>query len=106
MINLEGKQESRLASPLIIKAMAVGDGTQFVTCALWLNRNFPSDSMGPALTKTRGTRAKWDELVAPGDTPLFDPLSVGQDAPRGKRLRTAFFTWLKDRKIDRLDVSL
>ena len=97
MINLQGEQQNRLASPLIIKPMAVGDGAQFVPCALWLNRAFPSDDLAPALTtETRRSKGSWDELIAPGDTALFRPLSVGQRAPRGKRLRTAFFEWLRE----------
>lgn len=99
-LNIDGKMEGRLASPLIIKAIAIGDGTQFVACALWLNRQFPDDKLGPALTRGHNTMGRWDVLCAPGDEILYSPLKSGVDAPRGKRLRTAFMTWLKGKNLN------
>jgi CRISPR-associated protein Cmr1 len=89
----------RLASPLIVKALALADGT-FVPCALWLNRAYPSNGqVGLARSKQGGrsnekevdprTVAPFDRLVAPGDKPQFSALVNKQS------LREAFLAWLR-----------
>lgn len=59
----------RLASPLIIKAMPLSDGT-FVPIALWLCRAWPEGDV--VLVRKEepvpGSRAPFDQLLAPGDT--------------------------------------
>jgi CRISPR-associated protein Cmr1 len=92
-------EHDRLASPLIVKALPLADGS-FVPCALWLHRAYPSNAeVGLARRKQGGrpnekevdprTVAPFDRLVAPGDTPQFSALA-NKDS-----LREAFLEWLK-----------
>lgn len=86
----------RLASPLIVKALPLADGS-YAPCALWLWRGYPRNgrvALKPGDPRSRDSAAEFDLLVADGDTALFEPLGVGQAAEAGVRLRTAFFTWL------------
>lgn len=81
-----GQQEhDRLASPLIVKALPLADGT-FVPCALWLNRAYPAGEV--ILRGENSSAAPFDRLVAPGDTPRFSALASKQS------LRAAFLDWL------------
>lgn len=91
----------RLASPLIVKALPLADGT-FVPCALWLMRDLPAGAeVGLARPKSGGRQnekevdqrsaAPFDRLVAPGDTPRFSALD------RKSSLREAFLEWLHAR---------
>ena len=76
----------RLASPLIVKAMPLANGT-FASIALWLNRKMPEGSM-VYLKGVPGSEAPFDRLIAPGDKTRFKPLE-------GKKtLRDAFLDWL------------
>lgn len=96
-----GTEHDRLASPLIVKALPLANGT-FAPCALWLNRVYPRDGeVGLARPKHGGrpeekevdpaTVAPFDRLVAPRDTPQFSALA-------GKHsLRQAFLDWLQAR---------
>lgn len=82
-----GKEHERLASPLIVKAMPLADGS-FVPCALWLNRAYPAN--GEVILKgVGGSAAPFDLLISPGDTAKFSVLA-------GKTsLRQAFLDWLR-----------
>jgi CRISPR-associated protein Cmr1 len=81
-------EHDRLASPLIVKALPLADGT-FVPCALWLNRAYPAGEV--VLRGTGSSAAPFDRLVAPGDTARFSALD-------GKStLRAAFLDWLRAR---------
>lgn len=89
-----GEDKNRLASPVIVKALALSDG-QFAPCALWLHRAFP---VGEVFVLGGGIRpfgAPFDQLVAARDTARFDPLATASAQPAGKRLQTAFLEWLK-----------
>ncbi len=88
----------RLASPLIVKALPLADGS-FVPCALWLHRGYPDGKVGLKEKDSRAARshAEFDLLVAPGDQARFEPLRLAKDAPKGMRLRKAFFGWLEKR---------
>lgn len=78
-------EHERLASPLIVKALPLADGT-FVPCALWLNRAHPRGEV--VVRGVSGSAAPFDRLLAPGDAPLFSALA-------GKStLRAAFLDWL------------
>jgi CRISPR-associated protein Cmr1 len=78
-------EHDRLASPLIVKALPLGDG-RFVPCALWLNRAYPE---GEAILRgVKHSSAPFDRLVAPGDRAQFSALV---DKPS---LRAAFLDWL------------
>lgn len=78
-------EHDRLASPLIVKALSLADGT-FVPCALWLNRAYPAGEV--VLRGMSNSAAPFDRLVASGDTPRFSALA-------GKHsLREAFLDWL------------
>lgn len=89
------KEHDRLASPLIVKALPLADGS-FVPCALWLNRGYPKDAQVGLVRERKGQKeidpssvAPFDRLVATGDTPCFSALA-------GKTsLRQAFFNWLR-----------
>lgn len=84
----DGTEHDRLASPLIVKALPLADGT-FVPCALWLNRAYPAGEV--ILRGVNNSQAPFDRLVAPGDTPRFSALA-------GKHsLRQAFLDWLQAR---------
>lgn len=96
-VPLDERDHDRLASPLIVKALPLSDG-RFVPCALWLFRGYPKGGKVTLHSRDRRaaqSKADFDELVAPGDTVLFEPLAVGQSARPGTRLRTAFFDWLE-----------
>jgi CRISPR-associated protein Cmr1 len=80
---------SRLASPLVVKALPLANGT-FVPCALWLHRAYPEGQV--VLQGHPESGAPFDRLVAPGDIPRFRALE-GEDA----RLRSAFLDWLRVR---------
>ncbi len=97
-LNWEGPdgRQDRLASPLIVVGMPLADD-KFVPIALWLGRGYPEAGQVIAIQNgyaLRGSAAAFDELVAPGDSAKFNPLAIGQAAPSGHRLRTAFFEWL------------
>lgn len=78
-------EHDRLASPLIVKALPLADGT-FVPCALWLNRAYPAGEV--ILRGVSNSAAPFDRLVASGDTARFSALA-------GKHsLRKAFLDWL------------
>lgn len=79
-------EHDRLASPLIVKALALADGT-FVPCALWLNRAHPANGE-VILRGANNSHAPFDRLVAADDTARFSALA-------GKTsLRQAFLDWL------------
>lgn len=79
----------RLASPLIVKALPLANGT-FTACALWLNRAYPANG-SVFLRNTPNSEAPFDLLVAPGDKPFFSVLA-GHTT-----LRDAFLSWLQAR---------
>jgi len=83
-----GREHDRLASPLIVKALPLADGT-FVPCALWLNRAYPAGEV--ILRDVNNSQAPFDSLVAPGDTPRFSALA------NERGLRGAFLDWLQAR---------
>lgn len=80
----------RLASPLIVKALPLADGT-FLPCALWLNRAYPRGQVVVRRNRVsivENSAAPFDRLTAPGETPRFSAL-------QGKTgLRAAFLDWL------------
>lgn len=84
--SMNEERGARLASPLIVKALPLANGS-FVPCALWLNRAYPN---GKVILRDHpvGSGAPFDRLVAPGDKPLFSAL-----AGKGT-LKEAFFDWL------------
>lgn len=97
----EFDEHDRLASPLIVKALPLADGT-FAPCALWLNRGYPQNGeVGLARPKPGGridekevdpaTTAPFDRLVAYGDKPRFSALANKHS------LRQAFLDWLHAR---------
>lgn len=100
----DGRQEvhDRLASPLIVKSLALSDG-QFVPCALWLYRAYPAGGeviLAPNDSRSAGSAAAFDALVAEGDTPRYAPLARPPTEHPGERLRNAFFDWLaKDSSV-------
>jgi CRISPR-associated protein Cmr1 len=79
-------ENDRLASPLIVKALPLADGS-FVPCALWLNRAHPTGEV--ILRGVSNSQAPFDRLVASGDTPRFSALANKQT------LRQAFLDWLQ-----------
>lgn len=79
-------EHDRLASPLIVKALPLADGT-FAPCALWLNRAHPANGE-VVLRNTNNSQAPFDRLVANGDTPQFSALA------NKASLRQAFLDWL------------
>lgn len=81
------REHDRLASPLIVKAMALADGT-FVPCALWLNRACPNGEV--VLRGANNSAAPFDRLVAPGDQTFFSALA------NKRSLREAFLDRLRD----------
>lgn len=124
----DGDDESpdRLASPVIVKAMALADG-RHVPCALWLHRAYPEDAQVVLVRGSRNTshqshsRATDERMraahqppardqavggpqkaVVPGSHAPFDRLVADGDpswfsALAGKStLREAFLTWLRD----------
>jgi len=85
-----GKVEhDRLASPLVVKALPLADGT-FVPCALWLNRAYPANGE-VILRGANNSQAPFDRLVANGDTARFSALA------NKTSLRQAFLDWLHAR---------
>jgi len=78
-------EHDRLASPLIVKALPLADGT-FVPCALWLNRAYPAGEV--ILRGVNNSSAPFDRLVAAGDTARFSALA------NKPNLRAAFLAWL------------
>lgn len=94
----------RLASPLILGAVpTAGDSDdqtiRFVPFAAWLARGYPRGNVvaRQGRRELRGSQAPFDLLVAPNDQARFQPLETGQHAAAGTRMRTAFFSWLKQR---------
>lgn len=87
----------RLASPLIVKAVALAGGT-FAPCALWLNRAFPNGGQVGLFDHgnlNQASLAPFDRLVASGDTPLYAPLDQPTPPDGGQgHLQTAFNDWL------------
>lgn len=83
-------EHDRLASPLIVKALPLADGT-FAPCALWLNRAHPANGE-VVLRNTNNSQAPFDRLVANGDTPQFSALA------NKTSLRQAFLDWLRATK--------
>ena len=90
-------EHDRLASPLIVKALPLADGT-FAPCALWLDRSLPAGAQVGLARPKHGrpnekevdpkTVAPFDRLVAGGDTPKFAALA------NKSSLREAFLDWL------------
>jgi CRISPR-associated protein Cmr1 len=90
-------EHDRLASPLIVKALPLADGT-FAPCALWLNRSLPAGAQAGLARPKQGrpnekevdpaTVAPFDLLVAEGDTARFPALA------NKTSLRQAFLDWL------------
>lgn len=86
----DGKVRERLASPLILKPMALANGT-FVPVALWLERDSPAGQVVLGFGRgapRRGSGAPFDRLRAADDQCLFPPIE-GHTS-----LRDAFFAWL------------
>lgn len=81
----EFEEHERLASPLIVKALPLGN-RRFVPCALWLNRAHPQGEV--FLQGVNNSGAPFNCLVAPGDTPHFAALASKST------LREAFLDWL------------
>jgi CRISPR-associated protein Cmr1 len=85
-------KHDRLASPLIVKALPLADGT-FVPCALWLNRAYPRDGQVVVYVNKKivpHSQAPFDKLVADGDQPKFRALE------NKTSLRQAFLDWLHE----------
>ena len=91
----DGNARERLASPLILKPLALGNG-QFAPIALWLDRAFP-DGMVVAKISDRDARgridqsataAPFDRVLADGDGQLFKPLEGHAS------VRDAFLAWI------------
>ncbi|QRN96600.1 type III-B CRISPR module RAMP protein Cmr1 [Archangium violaceum] len=80
----------RLASPLIVKAMPLANGS-FVPIALWLRRAWPGRGRVVLVNKrvqVRDSEAPFGPLLASGDTPLYAPLMESS-------LEEAFLNWVK-----------
>jgi CRISPR-associated protein Cmr1 len=81
----------RLASPLIVKAMPLADGS-FMPVALWLCRAWPEGKVvlvrKGQRTPVTGSFAPFDRLLGAGDSALYAPLQA-------LSLSEAFFRWLK-----------
>ena len=94
-------ERDRLASPLIVKALPLADGS-FAPCALWLNRSEPTGAQVGLARPKQGrpdekevdpaTMAPFDRLVANGDTPQFSAIA------NKTSLRQAFLDWLHSTK--------
>ena len=85
-------EHDRLASPLIVKALPLADGS-FAPCALWLNRSLPAGAqVGLARSNEKevdpATVAPFDRLIANGDAARFAALA------NKTSLRQAFLDWL------------
>lgn len=91
----DGNARDRLASPLILKPLALANG-QFAPIALWLDRAFPDGMVVAKISdrEARGridplaTAAPFDRILADGDKPLFQPL-IGHAS-----VRDAFLAWI------------
>lgn len=81
-----GAEHDRLASPLIIKPVALANGT-YVACALWLNRAYPDGEV--CLRGRRNSGAAFGTVVASGDRVFYSPLNAAS-------LRDAFFGWVAE----------
>lgn len=79
-------EHDRLASPLIVKALPLADGT-FAPCALWLSRAHPANGE-VILRNANNSQAPFERLVASGDTARFSALA------NKTSLRQAFLDWL------------
>lgn len=79
-------EHDRLASPLIVKALPLADGS-FAPCALWMNRAYPVNGE-VILRDVSGSQAPFDCLVASSDTACFSTLA------KNPSLRDAFLGWL------------
>jgi CRISPR-associated protein Cmr1 len=79
-------EHDRLASPLIVKALPLADGT-FAPCALWLKRAHPANGE-VVLRHVNNSQAPFDRLVAAGDNAQFSALA------NKSSLRQAFLDWL------------
>lgn len=98
-----GELRSRLASPLIVKALPLADG-RFAPIALWLHRAYPDGVVGMVDRGSRGPKrlvkgseAPFDRLHAPGDPILYAPLAADS-------LRAAFCDWLLAKSdVERID---
>ncbi len=83
------KPSDRLASPLILKALPLADGT-FLPCALWLSRGFPAGKVVLVMGNhvVPNSAADFQAMHGAGDTALYAEL-------RGKTsVRQAFLDWL------------
>jgi CRISPR-associated protein Cmr1 len=86
----KGDVYDRLASPLIVKPMAMADGS-FVPIALWLYRAYPEGGQVGIHSNDRieeRTRAPFNALYTEGK-PLFEWLHEGGS------IREAFWEWLR-----------
>jgi CRISPR-associated protein Cmr1 len=100
----EPRVYDRLASPLIVKPIALANG-RFAPLALWLRRSFPAG--GEAYVDgAPASGAPFDVLFAAGDLPrdvdkavAFAPLVEAHHAatPGGGRVQHAFRLWMRDR---------
>jgi hypothetical protein len=83
------KERKRLASPLVVKPMALANG-QFVPIALWFFRAFPSGEV--PLCGNRASAAPFGKLVGAlggtTETAQFQPLNAGGN------LRDIFLSWV------------
>lgn len=100
-VDKDGNQRERLASPVIVKALAMADG-RFAPVALWLHRAHPTGGQvvlcmerpGPGARKEpiRESLAPFDKRVGEGESPRYTALQ-GKDS-----LRQAFCDWLVERR--------
>lgn len=89
-----GLLRDRLASPLILKALPLANGT-YVPIALWLDRAYPEGGevgLKDGERLRRGSAAPFDRLHAQGDADLYQPLRGAQT------MKEAFITWLEREK--------
>lgn len=87
----EAQPFTRLASPLILKALPLARGG-FVPLALWLRRAEPADGQVVLCAGDKtvpGSAAPFDRLLGAGDRSLYRPLDGGSN------LCEAFFDWLR-----------
>lgn len=94
-----GELRDRLASPLILKALPLADGS-YVPMALWLDRAYPEGGqvgLRDGRRLRRDSAAPFDRLQVQDDAALYQPL-------RGARtMKEAFMTWLeKERRLVRI----
>lgn len=89
----------RLASPVIVKALALRDGS-FAPIVLWLDRAYPDGDVVMKLGKqahaAEASAAPFDKLLGESDSARFEPFeAVDASIPDGSRLRHAYLTWLR-----------